>query len=452
MPLNQKVHSQWTSQLTFILAVIGSAVGLGNIWKFPYIVGEFGGGIFILIYILSVLMILPVMTGEILLGRRGRRSPINTMDRLASDFSLSPNWKLLGWFGVIGGFLILSYYSVIAGWTLAYFFRAGSGAFENITADGVGSVFDNLVGDSEKLLAWHTIFMLITTMVVANGVKLGIERVISYSMPLFFGLLVFLLIYVMFGGAFKESVQFMFTFDLTKLTPKAAVHALGQAFFSLSIGLGAVMVYGSYLPSNVRIVRTTAIIVVVDTLVAIFAGLIVFALVFQYGLESAQGPGLVFKTLPLAFGSMPAGDVIGAIFFVLLFLAAWTSAISLVEPAVAWLCETRNHSRKTAAWLVGLTAWLLGLGTIFSFTHTEIWSIKGVSLFDALEYLTANIILPLGGAFIAIFVGWKLPAVVLREELNISHPLFYRLWHFMLRYVCPVVIFLILLNQVIKFA
>ena len=451
MPLNQKVRSQWASQLTFILAVIGSAVGLGNVWKFPYLAGEFGGGVFILVYILSVLLILPVMTGEILLGRRGRRSPVNTMRRLASDFSLSRHWKLLGWLGVGGGFLILSYYSVVAGWTIAYFFRASSGVFENMTTAEIGSIFDALIGDAEKMLAWHTLFILMTVAVVANGIKLGIERVTSYSIPLFFALLVFLLVYVILNGAFKESVQFMFTFNWENLTHQTVLYALGQAFFSVGIGLGAIMVYGSYLPNDIRIVSTTAVIVIMDTVVAIVAGLVVFALVFQHGLSPGQGPGLVFKTLPLAFGSMPAGSLIGAVFFALLFLAAWTSAISLVEPAVAWLCETRNYSRMTAAWLVGSIAWLLGLGTIFSFTDTAAWSFQGVSLYDFLEYLTANVMLPLGGAFIAIFSGWKLPAVVLREELNILHPLFYRLWRFMLRYACPAAIFLVLANQIIDF-
>ena len=444
----KKVRNQWTSQLTFILAVTGSAIGLGNIWKFPYVAGEHGGGVFILIYILAVLLILPVMTGEIMLGRRGRRSPVNSLARLAVDFNRSPKWKLLGWLAIAGGFLILSYYSVIAGWTMAYLFRAGAGIFNNATVEGVRSIYESLVGDPEKMLAWHTLFMMVTAGIVAYGIKGGIERMVSYCMPMLFVLLLLLLLYVVVDGAFMESLRFMFVFDFSKVSIETCLVALGQAFFSLSLGLGAVMVYGSYLPAHVRIVRTASIVAAVDTLVAIVAGLVVFALVFEYGMQPAQGPGLVFKTLPLIFGRMPAGEFFGAAFFLLLMLAAWTSGISLIEPSVAWMCEAFNCSRGFAAWVVGFIAWVLGIGTIFSFSDTAQWSIYSVSLFNVLDYATANVMLPLGGVLIAVFAGWKLPAVVLREELNIVHPGFYRLWRLMLRYLSPGIILLILVYQV----
>ena len=448
--MEQITRSQWSSQTAFILAVIGSAIGLGNIWRFPYIAGE-AGGVFIILYILCVLLILPVMTSEILLGRRGRRSPINSMERLAQDFGLRREWKLVGWLGVIASFLILSFYSVVAGWTIAYFFRASAGVFNYATADGVSSIFNTLVGNGEQMLGWHTIFMILTAGVISAGVKSGIEKFITYSMPLLFGVLIFLLIYVMFNGAFMQSVQFMFTFDFDKITIETLFLALGQAFFSLSVGLGTIMVYGSYLPANVRIVRTASIIVLADTSVAICASLIVFAIVFQYGLESAQGPGLVFKILPLAFGQMPFGEFIGAGFFLLLFLAAWTSAISLLEPAISWACEDFNCKRSTASWVIGGLIWLLGLATIFSFSDAEAWSIKGMTIFEILDYATANIMLPLGGALIAIFVGWKIPTIVLREELNILRPGVYQFWKFMLRYVSPLAILLVLLNKVWEF-
>ena len=232
------VRSQWTSQVTFVLAVIGSAIGLGNIWRFPYIAGE-AGGVFIILYIICVLLILPVMTGEILLGRRGRRSPINAMSRLAYDFGLRSQWKLVGWLGVVGGFLILSFYSVIAGWTIAYFFRAGAGMFDHATADGVKHIYQALVSDTEKMLTWHTIFILLTAGIVSQGIKSGIEKVISYSMPLLFGLIIFLLIYVMSNAAFAESVKFMFTFDFSKLTIETFFLALGQAFFLLKCRSGS---------------------------------------------------------------------------------------------------------------------------------------------------------------------------------------------------------------------
>ena len=444
----RKIRSQWASRLTFILAVTGSAVGLGNIWKFPYVAGESGGGAFILVYIIAILLVLPVMASEILLGRRGQRNPISTMGRLSRDFGLSQGWKAIGVFGVLAGFLILSYYSVIGGWIIAYIFRAGAGIFDHATTDGVNNIYLALVGDTEKLLAWHTLFMLLTAGIVAYGVKSGIERMISYVMPIFFGLLLMLFIYVAFDSAFMESIRFMFTFNFDKITGEILIAALGQAFYSLSLGLGAIMVYGSYLSTQEKIVHSASIIVIVDTLVAILAGMIVFSLVFEYGLDPAQGVGLIFKTLTLVFGRMPAGEFFGAIFFILLFLAAWTSAISLLEPAVSWMCEELNFTRGTASWISGFIVWLLGIGTIFSFTDEASWSIAGISLFSAIDYLTANIMLPLGGVLMVIFVGWRLPIFVFREELDISSPGMYQLWRIMLRYVTPTAILVILGNTI----
>ena len=442
------VRDQWSSRTVFILAVAGSAVGLGNVWKFPYIVGEHGGGAFILVYLLAVLVILPIMAGEILIGQRGHRSPVHSMGRLSAEFGLSRKWKGVGIMGVLAGLIILSYYSVIAGWTIAYFFRAGAGEFQQLTIDGISHIFEDLTGSAEKLLAWHTVFMVTSVAVMAYGIHQGLERVVRYMMPLLLALLAGMLIHQMFEGAFMEAAAYMFVFDFSKLTLGSVLVATGQAFFSLGIGMGAVMAYGSYLPRRIPVAHTALVVALIDTLVAIVAGLIVFSLVFQYGAEPSQGPGLVFKTLPLVFGNIPGGNVLGSVFFFLLFIAAWTSAVSLIEPCLSWLTDSFPVSRGTAASVIGATAWLLGLLTIFSFSNAETLTVFGRTVFESLDYLASNILLPAGGLLIAVFAGWKLPAFVLREGLaGDGSGRLYRLWRFMLRYLSPVAIAAALLGQ-----
>ena len=449
--LSQKVRSQWSSQWVFILAATGSAVGLGNIWKFPYVTGQHGGGAFILVYLLAVVLILPIMTSEILIGRRGCGSPVHAMQRLSAEFGVHRAWKGVGIMGVGAALMILSYYSVIAGWTMAYFFRTGAGTFERATVEGVAHIFSDLTGSTEKLLAWHTLFIVFTSSVMGWNIKSGLEKAVKFMMPVLFILLVVLLAYVAVKTGFDAAVEYMFVFDFSKLTGAGVLAALGQAFFSLSIGLGAIMAYGSYLPAQVPIVRTAFVIAALDSLVAIVAGLIVFSLVFHYGLEPGQGAGLVFQTLPLVFGGIPGGEVLGAVFFFLLFVAAWTSAVSLIEPGLSWLTDNWRIGRGGAAWIIGFVAWLLGLGTVFSFSDAENWTVFGRTVFDSFDYLTANVLLPFGGILIALYGGWKLPAFVLREELNIRNEGFYRLWRFMLRYLSPIAIGAVFISLVWPF-
>ncbi|NIR29317.1 MAG: sodium-dependent transporter, partial [Gammaproteobacteria bacterium] len=383
------IHGEWSSRLAFILAATGSAVGLGNIWRFPYIAGENGGGAFVLIYLVCVAVIgVPIMMTEIMLGRRGRRSPINTMLTLAGEEGRSPRWHYVGWAGVVAGFLILSFYSVIGGWTLAYIFRVGAGVFTGATAEGVTSVFDRFVSDPEGLLAWHTVFLTMTMIITARGVRSGLERAVRYLMPALFVLLVIMVGYAMNTAGFGQAFEFLFKPDLGKLKPQGVLAAMGQAFFSLSLGMGAIMVYGSYLQRHASIARTTITIAAADTGVAILAGLAIFPLVFASGLEPEAGSSLIFKTLPLAFGHMPGGRLFGTLFFVLLAFAAWTSAISVIEPMVAWLVENRGHSRVYAAVASGLGAWALGIGTVLSFNLWEDRTLLGQTFFGLLDYLT----------------------------------------------------------------
>jgi len=442
------IHGQWTNRMAFILAATGSAVGLGNIWKFPYIAGENGGGAFVIVYLVCIAAIgVPIMMAEVMLGRRGRQSPINTMKTLAAENGRPAIWSGLGWMGVAAGFLILSYYSVIAGWALSYVFRTGSGMFVGATADGVNNIFTELVSDPERLLAWHTIFMVATMVVVARGVQHGLEKAVRYLMPTLFVLLLILVFYAMTTGYFSDGVDFLFSPDFSKITANSILIAMGHAFFTLSLGMGAIMVYGSYLPKDISIAKTSIMIAGADTAVALMAGLVIFPIVFANGLEPGAGPGLIFKTLPIAFGQMDAGILIGTLFFVLLVFAAWSSSISLIEPAVAWLVENKGMNRIYASVWVGLATWMVGIGTVLSFNLWDNFKIFGLTFFDLLDYLTANIMLPLGGLFIAVFAGWLMHTQSSKDELNTTED-GYKIWTVLVRYITPVAVMIVFLRAV----
>ncbi len=445
------IHGQWSSRLMFILAATGSAVGLGNIWKFPYITGENGGGAFVLVYLVCIALVgIPIMMAEVLLGRRGRQSPINTMRLLVKHEDASKFWQFIGWGGVIAGFLILSYYSVIAGWALAYVVRAASGLFTGITGETSAAAFGSLLSDPQQLMVWHTLFMAMTTLVVARGVKSGLEQAVRILMPALFILLLLLVGYAMNSGGFSQGVAFLFSVDFSKITAAAVLTAMGHAFFTLSLGMGAIMVYGSYLPSDASIAKTSVIIAVMDTVVALLAGLAIFPIVFANGLPTGAGPGLIFQTLPIAFGNMPGGTFFGTLFFLLLTFAAWTSAISLIEPVVAWLVENREIPRIWAAAIIGLLTWLLGIVTVMSFSSwafefSFIGETKSNGLFDMFDILTANIMLPLGGLAMAIFAGWVMRRESTAEEFG-GDGMAYKLWRFVVRYITPVCVMVIFLK------
>jgi NSS family neurotransmitter:Na+ symporter len=447
------MHGMWSSRMAFIFAATGSAVGLGNIWRFPYTAGEYGGGAFVIVYLICVAAIgIPIMISEIMLGRRGRQSPINSMRALAEERGVTPAWQLLGWMGILSGFLILSFYSVIAGWTLAYVVRAASGQFLGLDAGGSTAIFAALTADPERLLAWHTIFMVMVVMVVARGVANGLEQAVRFLMPALFLLLVVMVIYASQAGDFAAGLSYLFTPDFRELQANAGdaiLSAMGQAFFSLSLGMGAIMIYGSYLSGHASISRNVVIIAGMDTLVALLAGLAIFPIVFANGLEPGAGPGLIFETLPVAFGQMPFGAFFGSLFFVLLVFAAWTSAISLLEPIVAYLVENKGFSRVRAALLSGGMVWLLGIACLLSLNEWSGFTVFGKGILDLFDYVTANVLLPLGGIFIAIFAGWVLDEQISRQELGISNgALIYRLWRLLIRWVAPLCVILVFLNAI----
>ncbi len=445
----QSIHGQWSSRWAFVMAATGSAVGLGNIWRFPYITGEYGGGAFVLMYLGCVLLVgIPIMMSEVLLGRRGRQSPINTMESLAGEEGLNPAWRYLGWLGVVAGFLILSFYSVVAGWTLEYIFQAGSGSFLTATEGEIGEIFDSLLRNPGQLMAMHTLFMALTVVVVAMGVQSGLERTVKILMPALFILLLIMVGYAMSTDGFEEGLYYLFYPDWSKLSAEGFLVALGQAFFSLSLGMGAIMVYGSYLPDDASIANTSVYIALADTLVAIMAGLAIFPLVFAYGLEAGSGPGLIFVTLPIAFGQMPYGQIFGTAFFVLLLFAAWTSSISLLEPAVAWLVENRGIARARSAAITGLIVWTLGIGSALSFNLWQDYRLFDKTYFDIMEYVTSNIMLPLGGLLIAVFTAWLMSRKAVIEELALGEGLAFRTWLIVVRYVAPIGVVIIFLHAI----
>lgn len=445
--MTQAQHrSHWTSRWTFTLATAGSAIGLGNIWKFPYMTGVNGGSAFVLVFLLCIAVVgIPLMMCEIMLGRRAQRNPVDGMAALAKEAGAPTLWKWVGIVGLVAGLLILAFYSVIAGWVLDYVVRAASGDFKGIDGTMAQSQFDAFLAAPLELGLWHSLFMVMTMSVVARGVNSGLEKANNILMPALFAILLVLLGYSLAEGDVARSAHFMFAPDFSKVTPVAVLSALGHAFFSLSLGMGAVMVYGSYLQRHVSIARTSLFVALADTAVGLLVGLAIFALVFANGLEPAAGPGLIFQTLPIAFGKMPGGAFIGTLFFLLVAFAAWTSAISLVEPAISWLTENTRLTRLQAAWLIGLTDWVLGIAVLLSFSAwKDVRLLFGLNIFDTLDKLTTNILLPLGGLLMALFAGWVMKTHHVQEELNITtQP--YRLWRFTIRFISPLAIIAIFL-------
>ena len=444
----KSLHGHWSSRMAFVLAVTGSAVGLGNIWRFPYVVGENGGGAFVLVYLACVIVIgMPVMMSEILMGRRGRRNPIATMELLGAEEGKSSNWKVVGAMGVLAGVLILSYYAVVGGWTLSYVLKSGTAQFANATPDIVTSIRDEFLGSWSTVALYHTIFMGLTIFVVARGVERGLEQAVRFMVPALLLLMVVLLGYSIASGHFGEGVAFLFSPDWSKLTWDTVLTAMGQAFFTLSIGMGAVMAYGAYLPEETSIPGSAAAVAISDTSIALLAGLVIFPLVFANGMDPADGPGLVFVTLPLAFGQMPGGVFFATLFFVLLTFAAWTSAISLMEPAVAWIVERFSKTRAQAAVAIGLLIWAVGFGTVLSFNALADFTFWRGTIFDNLDHLTLNIMLPLGGLLIVVFAGWVMCRNSTADELGGSGAV-YKLWRFLTRIVAPIGIVFVFLKAV----
>lgn len=426
----------WRRSWSFVAAATGATIGLGNLWKFSYLAGDNGGAAFVLAYLACIVLVaLPVMIAEVVLGSRGRSNPVTTMKDVSLEASVSPWWQSIGWMGCAAGLLILSYYSVIAGWGLAYIGKMYSGQFVAGSAQLAGDGFREMLADPIELLKWQSIFLLLILVIVACGVRRGVGVASRVLVPLLFIMLIALALYSARVGNFSAAVSFMFEPDFSALTGDGLLKALGHAFFTLSIGVGAMMAYGAYIPDKRSITGLVTTVVLMDTLVSLLAGLAIFPLVFSFNMAPSMGAGLMFVALPYGFGNMIYGTYFGALFFLMVSFAAVTSGVALMEPATAWLTERFSWWRPAAAAAVALLVWLLGLVTLLSF---NIWSdvtIAGMSIFNFVDFMTANILLPLGGLLVALFVGWRMRLEVLQDELYVEGRHLFSLWYWLLRYI-----------------
>lgn len=439
---------QFTTRLGVIATTVGSAVGLGNIWRFPYEAGTHGGGAFLICYLCCIIALgIPVICAEFALGRTTRSNIFGAFRKL----NPTGKWHWTGYIGIIASLMILSFYSVVAGWTLEYFFQSISGGLGSNTTEEFHQQFNSFSTGNWRPIMWTIIFLLFNYIIVNRGVKKGIEKMSNIMMPMLFVILLIFCINSLTMSGAKEGLSFLFSPDFSKITPNVLIGALGQAFFSLSLGLGTMMTYGSYFSKDTHIVRSASITAGLDTLVAILAGVIIFPAVFTFGMSPAQGPALVFEVLPSIFNQLPGGAIWSALFFFLLFLASLTSTISMSEVSIAFFTEEKKMGRKKATILNTAIAMIFGSLCAMSFGLLDDLTFFGlfdINLFNFFDYTSSNILLPLGGMLISIFAGWILDRKTLRNALtnngkvNVAS---FKLIVFCLKFIAPIGITLIFL-------
>lgn len=447
-----KGRGTWATGIGFVLAAAGSAVGLGNIWRFPYITAENGGGAFVLIYLGCIALVgLPIMIAEIMIGRSTQKSTVSAFRELAGKGS---PWISLGWVGVLCGFLILSYYAVVAGWALHYVSRSISGAFTGQSADQLQAAFEQLSTDGGQSILGMMIFMAITMALVLGGVEKGIERWARILMPVLLLMLVGLLLHSFTLSGFGDAFRFVFGFHADDLTGAGVLEALGHSFFTLSLGMGAMLTYGSYLHRKADIVGNSVAIALLDTAIALLACLVLFPITFTAGIETAQGPGLVFISLPIAFAKMAGGGILATVFFALLSFAALTSTISMLEVAVSYFIDEHGWKRRKATLASGAAITLIGIpsalagATVFFGSGME--ERFGRNWFDLMADFTSNILLPVGGLGTALFIAWKVGDRLRRDEFiaGSRFATFYGLWLGVLRFFVPIAVGLVFLKAI----
>ncbi len=460
-PSPDQGQETWSSQLTFLMASIGFAVGLGNIWRFPYVTGENGGGAFIIIYLACAFIIgVPLVISEWSIGRRSRQSDsaAGCIADVAGQVGASKRWSMVGDLAVVAVFLMMLTYTVVASWTFDYFFKAIMGAFIDIDAAGSTSMFQDLMNNPMRLLFWHAIVVAITVYINSKGITAGIEKAVKLLIPGLFICLLAMVVYSMFIGGMGETFNFLLTPDFSKIKATTFLLAIGQAFFSIGIAMAVMITYGSYLSKDTNIPKNAFIVVSADTFVALIAGFAIFPIVFSYGLPLNSGAGLVFETLPLAFGGLPGGQIVGGIFFLLLIAAALTSCISNFAPVNAWTAEKLNQSHGKAAITSGIVMWICGLIAVFSLNYLSdvhpfgfIEQFADKTIFNMIDYVSANIMFPLGALLTSLFVGWGLPKSVMLDETGMSEDGFgYKLWLFQMRFVIPVAISIVFYMSIME--
>ncbi|MFH1570776.1 MAG: sodium-dependent transporter [Gemmatimonadota bacterium] len=450
-------REHWGSRLGFIMAAAGSAVGLGNLWKFPYITYENRGGSFVLVYLACVALVgLPIMIAEFVMGRRSERNLVGAFEVLRPG---APLWKVVGWMGVLNGFVILSYYSVVAGWTLEYTLRSAVGFFEGMTGEEISGSFVTFLANPYKQVWWHGVFMALTLGVVIGGIHRGIERWTKILMPILAVLVVLLMGYSMAVGDSRRALAFLFNFS-SPITAHGVLEALGHAFFTLSVGMGVMVTYGSYLSRDQDIGKVAFTVTLMDTVIALAACLMLYPIIFAYDVPIAESIGIIFTTLPFVFQQMPFGSVMAPLFFLLVAFAALSSTISLLEVVVTYAVDEWGRRRQQAAVVAAAVIFLFGvpsalcLGAWPWLSRLTLLSKGGTALgwFDSFDYLATNWLLPLGGLAIAVFAGWSMTEADRESEFETGEDtrrvLDYRLWRFVIRYVSPVAVFVVLLYKV----
>lgn len=422
----------WGSRFGFIMAAVGSSVGLGNFWRFPYTAGENGGGAFIAIYLLCVLLVgLPLLMAEYGMGRKSGMSAIEGIESLARAESKSGNWGIVGWVGSLTAFFILTFYMVISVWLIAFLLQAPTGKFEGMDAAASATNFVDTIGQGEDgtsrkwgILGLLFLFLTANVFVVGRGVKGGLERVATILMPAFFIMLLVVVGFAVTQGDVAQTAAFLFEPKWEDVGFKTFLSALGQAFFSIGVGVGLMITYGAYLDSQTDIPRSSAIVVTADTFVALIAGFAIFPIVFAAGLDPASGPSLFFISMPVAFGGIEGGTIFATVFFALALFAAFTSSISLMEVGVSWLEERQGVTRFGAALGVGFVLWMIGAAYVFSLEYL-----------DFVDFMTEGLLLPLGGLLVAVFAGWILSRNMLTTELGEGSVM--NIWRFLIRWFVP---------------
>jgi len=438
-------HEQWSSWRGFLLSAIGFSVGLGNIWRFPYVAGENGGSAFVIIYLVCAFAIgLPLLVSELAIGRLGRRNPPDSYRAIALRSNRSPAWSVVGMVAIACVFAVLSFYTVLSGWTFDYFVRGVTGRFEGLDAAASTDMFSGLMSNPWRLLFWHTLVNFLVVVIIRRGVQEGVERAAKILMPVLFGAMLVMVVYSTLAGDMAAAAAFLLEPDFAAVTPKTVMIAAGQAFFSVGVAMATMITFGSYLPDEVSIPKSAVIIILADTGVAVLAGLIIFPLVFAYGLAPSEGAGLIFQTLPIAFGQMPGGLIFGALFFLLLMVAALSSCLGGAEAVVSWIAERWSIPRKKGVLLFVGTIWLIGITTILSLGDWSdfyplgfIPALAEETIFDVLEWLAANILLLIGATGTSVLFGWLVPKKLKLEGLGIKDGIFYAYTIAMMRYVIP---------------
>lgn len=445
MAINSASTNQpiWGTYYSFLIAAIGSSIGLGNVWKFPYELGHHGGT-FLYVYLVCVLVIaFPLMVSELMLGRLGRSNPVRGVVIVAKRERLSSVWQIIGWLGVVSSFLIFSYYSAVASWVMFYAMKSVSGAFTAVPAEIVRYQFAALLRNTDQMLMWHSVFILLVVFVLAQEVRSGLEKAVRWLIPVFGILLFIVAMYSRKLGDYDAAFEFMFDFDWHAITAELLLSALTQSLFSLSIGVGVLMMYGSYLGAKQPIVLGAGLIMAVDTVTALVIGAIIFSIVFAYGLAPDSGVGLIFETLPVAFSQMTENSIlVSSLFFILVLFAALTSGFALLEPSIALITNRFNIKRRIAAWLIGALAWLMGCVSIYSFSE---WKFafyyfgreREHGFFDLFNIVSVHVMLPLTVLLIAIFTAWRISQAVAREALNQPFKFVFVLWRSCTRYIVP---------------